>query len=179
VPVRDRARCAETLKHAFSAVQHEHRARPATKGPPPPRPLTITITHRLGLPMVFCVECLPADKPWDVVSACLRTSRGMWCLRHARALAWRGAAGLCARVRACAGAAESLDTYITITMICAGEACIRARQPTYRASPVSGLGLNKRLQSPILYGVWHTKGRSRKGRILPNSRAIVLHQRGQ
>jgi len=25
---------------------------------------------------------------------------------------WRGAAGLCARVRACAGAAESLHTYI-------------------------------------------------------------------
>jgi len=25
--------------------------------------------HRLGLPMVVCVECLPADKPWDVVSA--------------------------------------------------------------------------------------------------------------
>jgi len=28
--------------------------------------------------MVVCVECLPADKPWDVVSA-----------RHAGALAWR------------------------------------------------------------------------------------------
>ena len=28
--------------------------------------------------MVVCVECLPADKPWDVVS-----------VRHARALAWR------------------------------------------------------------------------------------------
>jgi len=27
---------------------------------------------------------------------------------------WRGAAGLCARVRACAGAAESLHTYIYI-----------------------------------------------------------------
>jgi len=25
---------------------------------------------------------------------------------------WRGAAGLCARARACAGAAESLHTYI-------------------------------------------------------------------
>jgi len=25
---------------------------------------------------------------------------------------WRGAAGLCARVRACAGAAESLHTYV-------------------------------------------------------------------
>jgi len=34
--------------------------------------------HRLGLPMVVCVECLPADKPWDV-----------WCLQHAGALAWR------------------------------------------------------------------------------------------
>jgi len=36
----------------------------------------------------------------------------MWCLRHAGAL--RGFAGLCARVRACAGAAESLHTYIHI-----------------------------------------------------------------
>jgi len=35
----------------------------------------------------------------------------MWCLRHAPEL-WRGAAGLCARVRACAGAAESLHTHI-------------------------------------------------------------------
>jgi len=38
--------------------------------------------------MVVCVECLPADKPWDVVSATRRSSD------------WRGAAGLCARVRA-------------------------------------------------------------------------------
>jgi len=30
--------------------------------------------HRLGLPMVVCVECLPADKPWDVVSATRRSS---------------------------------------------------------------------------------------------------------
>jgi len=38
----------------------------------------------------------------------------MWCLRHAGALAC-GAAGLCARVRACAGAAESyIHTYIYI-----------------------------------------------------------------
>jgi len=44
-------------------------------------------------------------------NAYLRTRRGMWCLRHAGALAWR-LAGLCARVRACAGAAESLHTYI-------------------------------------------------------------------
>jgi len=33
----------------------------------------------------------------------------MWCLRHTPEL-WRGAAGLCARVRARAGAAESLNT---------------------------------------------------------------------
>ena len=39
--------------------------------------------------------CLPADKPWGVVSA---------------TELWRGAAGLCARVRVCAGAAESLHT---------------------------------------------------------------------
>jgi len=30
---------------------------------------------------------------------------------------WRGAAGLCARVRACAGAAKSLDTYIHSCML--------------------------------------------------------------
>ena len=30
--------------------------------------------HRLGLPMVVCVECLPADKQWDVVSATRRSS---------------------------------------------------------------------------------------------------------
>jgi len=36
-----------------------------------PRQRTLRLrdhTHRLGLPMVVCVECLPADKPWDVVS---------------------------------------------------------------------------------------------------------------
>jgi len=50
---------------------------------------------------VVCVECLPADKPWDVVSVC--DTPELWC----------GAAGLYARVRACAGsAAESLHTYI-------------------------------------------------------------------
>jgi len=32
---------------------------------------------------------------------------------------------------------------------------------------------------PMLYGVWHTKGRYRGVRILPNSRAIVLQQCGQ
>jgi len=30
---------------------------------------------------------------------------------------WRGAAGLCARVRACAGAAESLHTYIYVPQV--------------------------------------------------------------
>ena len=29
---------------------------------------------RLGLPMLVCVECLPADKPWDVVSATRQSS---------------------------------------------------------------------------------------------------------
>jgi len=53
--------------------------------------------------MVVCVECLPADKPWDVVSVTRRSS-GV-------------AAGLCARVRACAGAAESLHTYIELYAI--------------------------------------------------------------
>jgi len=31
-------------------------------------------SHRLGLPMVVCVECLPADKPWEVVSVTRRSS---------------------------------------------------------------------------------------------------------
>jgi len=51
--------------------------------------------------MVGCVERLPADKPWDVVSA-TRDTPGLW----------RGAAGLCARVHACAGAAEYLYIHI-------------------------------------------------------------------
>ena len=96
--------------------------------------------------MVACVECLPADKPWDVVSVTRRSSgvAPRACVRvYARVLVppnlyihgglcgmpacgqavgcgvcdtldlWCGAAGLCARVRACAGAAESLHTYIS------------------------------------------------------------------
>jgi len=38
----------------------------------PPSPLGRS--HRLGLPMVVCVECLPANKPWDVVSVTRRSS---------------------------------------------------------------------------------------------------------
>jgi len=55
--------------------------------------------------MVVCVECL-----------CLRTSRGVvWCLAATRRSSGVGAAGLClcARIRACAGAAEYLHTYNT------------------------------------------------------------------
>jgi len=40
-------------------------------------------------------------------------------------------------------------------------------------------GLYTILLLPILYGVWHTNGRSRRGRILHDSRAIVLQQCGQ
>jgi len=40
---------------------------------PSPPPL-FGRSHRLGLPMVVCVECLPADKPWDVVSVTRRSS---------------------------------------------------------------------------------------------------------
>ena len=46
--------------------------------------------HRLGLPMVVRVECMPADKPWDVVSATRRSSGVMprACVRvHVRVLA--------------------------------------------------------------------------------------------
>ena len=38
------------------------------------------------------------------------------------------------------------------------------------------LGLYTILLLPVLYGVWHTNGRSEGGRILPNTRVIVLHQ---
>jgi len=47
------------------------------------------------------------------------------------------------------------------------------------SSSDSVVGLYTILLLPILYGVWHTKGRSRGGRISPNSRAIVLRQCGQ
>jgi len=42
-----------------------------------------------------------------------------------------------------------------------------------------GLGLYTILLLPIWYGVCHTKGGSVGGRILPNSRAIILKQCGQ
>jgi len=53
--------------------------------------------------MVVCVECLPAD----AVGCGVCDTPELWC----------GAAGLCARVRACAGAAESLRAYIYISSI--------------------------------------------------------------
>ena len=40
-------------------------------------PITVVTfgrSHRLGLPMMVCVECLPADKLWDVVSVTRRSS---------------------------------------------------------------------------------------------------------
>jgi len=40
------------------------------------------------------------DLWWSVWNACLRTSRGMWCLRHAGALAWRRGP-VCACTRVC------------------------------------------------------------------------------
>jgi len=43
-----------------------------------------------------------------------------------------------------------------------------------RAHVVGYVGLHTILSSPILYGVWHTKGGSVAGRILRNGRAIVL-----
>ena len=58
----------------------------------------LTRPHRLGLPMVVCVECLPADKPWGVVSATRRSS-GV-------------APRACVRVYVCAGAAESVHIQV-------------------------------------------------------------------
>ena len=61
--------------------------------------------------MVVCVEYLylPADKPWAVGCGVCDTPE-----------LWRGATGLCARVRACAGAAESLPTYIHTSRLSLG-----------------------------------------------------------
>ena len=52
---------------------------------------------------------------------------------------------------------------------------LRWRQ-TWTGRPI---GLYTLLLLPIVYGLWHTKGRSRGRRILPNSRAKVLQQCGQ
>ena len=84
--------------------------------PPPPfgRP-----PHRLGLPMVMvvCVECM---------NACLRTSRaGMWCLRHAGALAWRRGPVCCVRV------CRRIFTYIHIPL---RNHARRPSPPTYIAN---------------------------------------------
>ena len=58
---------------------------------------------------------------------------------------------------------------------------VNPRTPTDAPAPLNRpmLGLYTILLIPIWYGVRHTKGRSRGGRILPNSRAIVLQQCGQ
>jgi len=45
-----------------------------------------------------------------------------------------------------------------------------------RTRGVPGAGIYTILAWPIWYGVCHTKGRSRGGRLLPNSREIVLQQ---
>ena len=67
--------------------------------PAPPSP-PFGRSHRLGLPMVVCVECLPADKPWDVVSV-TRQSSGS-------GLAPRGPVCACTRVCWC----HRIFTYI-------------------------------------------------------------------
>ena len=61
----------------------------------PPLPFWSTTATRATYAMAY-VERLPADTPWD---------RGVCDTPEL----WRGAAGLCARVRACAGAAESVQ----------------------------------------------------------------------
>ena len=60
------------------------------------------VPHRLRLPMMVCVECLPADKPWDVVSV----------TRRSYGVAPRACVRVYARVLS---AAESLRTYIQHT----------------------------------------------------------------
>jgi len=77
----NRARANKPHRHQH---RHERRERhtpaptttppPPPQPPPPPPPPPFGRPHRLGQPMVVCVECLPADKPWDVVSAARRSS---------------------------------------------------------------------------------------------------------
>jgi len=73
--------------------------------PPPPLPL-VDHTDYGYLPIAVvcvCVECLPADSGQAVGCGVCDTPE-LW-------LAWRRGP-VCVRVRACAGAAESLHTYI-------------------------------------------------------------------
>jgi len=82
--------------HARREADYRRGCAAAVKNLPP-----IDRPHGLaGLPMVVCVEY-----------ACLRIRHGMCSVCDTPEL-WRGAAGLCARVRACAGAAESLHVHI-------------------------------------------------------------------
>ena len=69
----------------------------------------------LAMPMLWCV--VMCGGVWEVVSStavCILQCCGqaVRCGVCDTPELWCGAAGLCARVRACAGAAESLHTYI-------------------------------------------------------------------
>jgi len=62
--------------------------------------------RKLGLPTVVCVECLPAHKPWGVVSATRRSS-GV-------------APRACARVRAC----DDCQTTSLVTSLLLGKTLV-------------------------------------------------------
>ena len=63
-------------------IRHNHSSSPPRNDPSassaellPHPPSLWSTTHRLGLPMVVCVECLSADTPpWDVVYVTRRSS---------------------------------------------------------------------------------------------------------
>ena len=58
------------------------------------------------------------------------------------------------------------------------QAGYREIQAEYASKGRAQLGLCRILPTPILYGVWHTKGGLRRDRILRSSRAILLQQCG-
>ena len=62
---------------------------------------------------------------------------------------------------------------------CASAAASLVREPASEQRTKSKLAFTRYCYCQKLYGVWHTNGRSEGGRILPNTRVIVLHQGGQ
>ena len=69
----------------------------------------------------------------------------------------------------CNGSTENSNSNFTPVRV--APICMRR---LYIATGNQSVDLYTILPSPILYGVWHTRGGSVRGRILRNSRAIVL-----
>ena len=73
----------------------------------------------------------------------------------------------------CVGIYMCVCVYIYVCVYVCIYICVCVR---HRSRGGAERGLYKILLLPILYGAWHTHWRSEGGRILPNSRATVLHQ---